>query len=137
MKRNKLVLLAGMTALLVGFSTLESKADFTITNTGSIMTNSSSGTGCPGSYTGYATFMKTNPAYGWKPSTNTTIHTATIVNNTNVAVEFVGKLNDSGCNTNSVIVPHPPFSTAYRFAVYFKSTPLPTNCVLTLSGFNP
>lgn len=127
-----------LVAALVALQPTKSKADFTIYPTSTVMATNT-GTGCPGSYIAYAVYIKSAPTFGWNPDTNNfTLFTATSTGaNTNVVVQFSGKKLDSGCNSNSVIIPNPPYSTAYRFAVYFKSGTVSTNNPLTLHGFLP
>ena len=93
---------------------------------------------CPGPYVERVTFSKapTN-GWGWAPSTNTTIHTATDTNRSDTKVEFTGKSGDSGCNQTSVTAPHPPTSITYRFTIYFTNTIPTTPYPILLSGFNP
>ncbi len=95
--------------------------------------------GCPGPYAGYATYRKTVAlGWGWAPSTNTTVHTATDITRSDTRVTYTGNSLDAGCQQTTVTAPHPPISTKYRFTVYF-----PTNCPSTnayplrLSGFKP
>ena len=94
---------------------------------------------CPGKYAGYVIFTKT-PAqgWGWSPSTNTTVYTATDTNQINTKVQFVGDYGDSGCAQTTVTVPY-PMSPVYRFGIYFpQGSQVPTNAYpITLSGFNP
>jgi hypothetical protein len=94
---------------------------------------------CPGKYAGYVIFTKT-PAqgWGWSPSTNTTVYTATDTNQPNTKVQFVGDYGDSGCAQTTVTVPY-PMSPVYRFGIYFpQGSQVPTNAYpITLSGFNP
>jgi len=97
---------------------------------------SSGGSGsCPGPYKGYVTY--TTNSFGWSPSTNTTIYTATDTNRSNTKVEYVGDYGDSGCAKTSVTIPYPPASTSYIFSICFTNN-VPTNSyAITLSGFNP
>lgn len=98
------------------------------------------GTVCPSNYTYVANYRKTvAQGWGWKPSTNTTVHTVTDTNTGNfVRIEFVGKFGDTGCASESVTVPDPPSSPSYRFSVHFTNAPtMPSNYPLVLSGFEP
>lgn len=91
--------------------------------------------GCPGSYAGYAKYIKT-VGWGWAPQTGTTNHTATDNNRSDTKVVYNGISGDSGCAQTTVSVPDPPASTVYRFTIYFPSNVPTTNYPLTLSGFN-
>jgi hypothetical protein len=93
---------------------------------------------CPGPYTGYVIYTKTvAQGWGWTPSTNTTIYTASDTTRTNTKVEYGGAYGDEGCNQTTVTIPYPTFSPAYRFAIYFTNNVPTTNYPITLSGFNP
>jgi hypothetical protein len=100
----------------------------------------SSGTkgSCPGSYAGYVIYSKTvSQGWGWAPSTNTTVHTASDTTRTDTKVEYTGRSGDTGCNQTSVTVPHPPVSSKYCFTIYFPND-VPTNSYpITLTGFDP
>lgn len=94
---------------------------------------------CPGAYTGYANYTKTfSQGWGWAPSANTTIHTASDgAGRTDTKVEYVGRYLDSGCDQTTVTVPDPTFSPKYRFTIYFTNN-VPTNAYpINLSGFDP
>jgi hypothetical protein len=94
---------------------------------------------CPGKYAGYVIYTKTpSQGWGWSPSTNTTIYTATDTNQSNTKVQYVGDYGDSGCAQTSVTVPF-AMSPVYRFGIYFPpGSQVPTNAYpITLSGFNP
>jgi hypothetical protein len=93
---------------------------------------------CPGTYIGYVSFVKTaSQGWGWVPSTNTTVHTATDLNRTDTKIVYMGRYSDSGCDQTSVTVPNPAPSPKYRFTIYFSSD-MPTNAYpITLEGFNP
>ena len=91
---------------------------------------------CPGGYTGYVIYTKT-VAQGWGWAPTNTVHTATDTNRTDTKVEFLGKLNDIGCNQTTVAIVQPCPSTKYRFTIYFPNN-VPTNSYpITLSGFAP
>lgn len=95
---------------------------------------------CPGKYSGYVSYTKTTTdGWGWAPSTNTTVHTATDTNRTDTKLQYGGEYGDSGCAQTTVTVPNPPMSPAYRFTIYFPTNTLvPTNPYpITLSGFDP
>jgi hypothetical protein len=92
---------------------------------------------CPGSYAGYVNYLPTNAAWGFTPLTNTTVFTASDTTRTNTKVEYVGAYGDSGCAQTTVTIPNPPFSPAYRFAIYFTNNVPTTNYPITLSGFSP
>lgn len=96
-----------------------------------------SGGSCPGPYVGFASYIKPSPAWGWAPSSGTTVHTATDTNRTDTYISYLGRYYDTGCATNSVTVPNPPVSPKYRFTVFFPNN-LPTNAYsIVLTGFNP
>ena len=79
---------------------------------------------CPGPYSGYVRYLLTCKSW-WGFPTAGTSHTATDPQRSDTKVEFTGKYWDSGCNSNSVIVPHPTTSAQYRFAIYFPPPPAP------------
>jgi hypothetical protein len=94
---------------------------------------------CPGTYAGYVNYTKTvAQGWGWVPSTNTTVHTASDgAGRTDTKVLYVGRSGDNGCDQTTVAIPDPPPSTKYRFAIYFTNS-VPTNAYpITLTGFNP
>ena len=93
---------------------------------------------CPGAYAGYVNYIKTvSQGWGWAPSTNTTVHTASDGNRTDTKIVYVGKFGDGGCNQTTVTVPDPTLSPKYRFSIYFTNN-VPTNSyAITLTGFNP
>jgi hypothetical protein len=102
-----------------------------ITSTGNLGT-------CPGPYTGYVTYIKTAAqGWGWAPSSNTTIYTASDTTRTNTKVQYGGAYGDSGCAQTTVTIPYPAVSPAYRFAIYFTNNVPSTNYPITLTGFNP
>jgi hypothetical protein len=93
---------------------------------------------CPGPYAGYVTYTKTvAQGWGWTPSTNTTIYTASDTTRTNTKVQYGGDYGDSGCAQTTVTIPYPTFSPAYRFGIYFTNNVPSTNYPIILSGFNP
>jgi hypothetical protein len=102
---------------------------------------SSGGSGtCPGKYAGYVNYTKTAAdGWGWAPSTNTTVHTATDTNRADTKLQYVGNYGDNGCAQTTVTVQNPPMSPVYRFSIYFPTgTAVPTNAYpITLSGFDP
>lgn len=102
-----------------------------------VFSGGSQGT-CPGSYAGYVNYTRpVSQGWGWAPSTNTTVHTASDNNRTDTKVQFGGKYGDVGCNQTSVTVPHPTYSPKYRFTIYFPNN-VPTNAYpITLTGFDP
>lgn len=94
---------------------------------------------CPGHYVGYVNYTKTvSQGWGWAPSTNTTIHTATDgAGRTDTKIQYLGRSGDNGCGQTTVTIPDPTFSTKYRFTIFFTNN-VPTNAYpITLSGFNP
>lgn len=92
--------------------------------------------GCPGAYAGFAKYTK-SVGWGWAPSTNTTVHTATDNNRTDTKVFYNGISGDTNCALTTVAVPDPHASTVYRFTVYFPNNVPTNNYSLTLSGFDP
>jgi len=93
---------------------------------------------CPGPYKGVVNYIKTaQQGWGWAPSTNTTIYTASDTTRTNTKVEYVGDYGDSGCSKTTVTIPNPTFSPVYRFTIYFTNNVPSTNYPITLTGFNP
>ncbi len=99
------------------------------------------GTGsCPGKYSGYVNFTKTaSQGWGWTPSTDTTVYTASDTNQTITKVQYCGAYGDNGCAQTSVTIPYPTGSPVYRFTIYFPpGSQVPTNAYpITLTGFNP
>ena len=93
---------------------------------------------CPGPYAGYINYTKTiAQGWGWAPSTNTTVFTASDTNRTNTKIEYGGEYGDNACNQTTVTVPNPPMSPVYRFTIFFTNN-VPTNAyAITLDGFNP
>ena len=93
---------------------------------------------CPGHFVGYINYTKTiAQGWGWAPSTNTTIHTASDTNRADTKIVYTGKLGDSACGVASVTIPNPPASSKYRFTVYFPNH-VPTNSYpIVLGGFDP
>ncbi len=92
---------------------------------------------CPGRYSGYVNFIKTNADWGWTPTAGVA-HTATDNNRADTKVVYVGQYGDSGCATNSVTIGY-QMSPVYRFGIYFPTNvAVPTNAYpITLSGFDP
>jgi hypothetical protein len=93
---------------------------------------------CPGAYAGYVNYTKSAAqGWGWAPSTNTSVHTATDTTRSDTKVQYLGKSSDKGCSQTTVSIPNPPYSTKYRFTIYFTNN-VPTNAYsITLSGFDP
>jgi hypothetical protein len=94
---------------------------------------------CPGKYAGYVNYTKTvAQGWGWVPSTNTTIFTASDGGGrTDTSIVYGGRNLDSGCNLTSVTIPNPPYSPSYRFSIYFPKNVPKTNYPIVLTGFNP
>jgi Immunoglobulin domain len=112
--------------------------DNVITVFGTPLLSGGSQGSCPGRYAGYVNYTKTvSQGWGWAPSSSPP-HTATDGSGRmDTKVLYVGKNGDNGCAQTSVTIPHPPASTAYRFAIYFPNN-VPTGPYpLVLSGFNP
>jgi hypothetical protein len=118
------------------FLTESGSSSFTVS---ALPTASSGSSGsCPGSYVGYVNYTKTvAQGWGWEPSADTSVHTATDTNRADTKLYYYGKSADSGCNQTTVSVPHPAYSTKYRFTIYFTNN-VPTNAyAILLDGFNP
>jgi hypothetical protein len=92
---------------------------------------------CPGAYTGYISYKLAPPVWGWAPSTNTTVYTASDTNRTDTQVEYVGAYGDEGCGQTTVTIPYPAISPAYRFSIYFTNNVPLTNYPITLRGLTP
>lgn len=97
-----------------------------------------------GSYAGYAVYARTlSNGWGWAPDTNgNTVFTATYTNNVTLNLQSAGKNGDVICSTsNSLQIANPPFSTKYRFTIFFHNAsqiPTSTNqCGLVLHNFLP
>jgi hypothetical protein len=104
---------------------------------GAPLATSGSSESCPGAYTGYINYTLAAPLWGWPPSTNTTVYTASDTNRTNTKIEYMGAYGDEGCGQTTVTIPYPPYSPFYRFTIYFTNDVPETNYTITLSGFNP
>lgn len=91
---------------------------------------------CPGSYVAYATYSV--PAtWGWVPSTNTTIHTASNGGGfSNICIEYIGEFGDTGCAATNVTLSPSPLSPAYCFTVFFHTSAPTTNYPIILTGFD-
>jgi hypothetical protein len=100
-------------------------------------TSSGSSESCPGAYTGYINYILAPPIWGFVPSTNATVYTASDTNRTDTKVEYVGAYGDEGCAQTTVTIPYPAVSPAYRFSIYFTNDVPSTNYTITLHGFNP
>jgi len=98
-----------------------------------ISTNTIIGTSCPnGTFIASATYARTLAnGWGWAPDTNgNTSFTASYTNQPNCVVQFGGHSGDVGCNTTTVSIANPPYSTKYRFTVYWpvgSAVPTSTN----------
>jgi hypothetical protein len=122
-----------MSLMVYGFS-----PDSQVVIYGTPITSSGTQGTCPGHYIGYVNYTKTpGNGWGWDPSTNTTVFTATDNNSSNTKVTYLGDYHDSGCAQTSVTIPNPPSSDAYRFTIYFTNNVPTTNYPITLSGFDP
>jgi hypothetical protein len=99
--------------------------------------NGAQGT-CPGSYAGYVIYTKTvSQGWGWTPISGATPLTASDGGGrTDTKVVYNGMYGDSGCSQTTVTIPYPPYSPAYRFAIYFPSDVPTTNYPLILTNFN-
>ena len=94
---------------------------------------------CPGRYAGYINFTKTvSQGWGWAPSTNsTTTFTASDGSGrTDTKIVYLGKRTDNGCGQTSVTIPNPPYSSVYRFTIYFPNNVPTTNYPIVLTGFD-
>ena len=111
-----------------------------ITIFGAPIASSGSSGQCPGLYSGYVNFTKTiSQGWGWGPTTNTLVLTATDNNRTDTKIQYVGKYGDIGCNQTSLNIPLPAMSPKYRFTIFFpRGVQVPTNTyAITLTGFDP
>jgi hypothetical protein len=105
-----------------------------VTVFGPTTANTGSGTGCPGAFTGYATYIKVS-GWGWSPTG--TFHSAADTNRLDTKVEYVGRYGDHGCNQTTAVIPNPAPNPKYRFSIYFTNN-VPTNPYpITLTGFLP
>lgn len=92
--------------------------------------NSGSGSGCPGTWTGYAKMTNTTDGTLWiKPPTNAISGTLTDVSGFAApyeSVAYVKRQSDlkTWCDTNSVTFPVTN-TTKYQLIIYVKSTPPP------------
>jgi hypothetical protein len=95
---------------------------------------------CPGKYTGYVSYIKSNTnGWGWAPDTSNsnTVFTATDTNRTDTKIQYAGEFGDNACAQTTVTLPNPPISPVYRFGIYFTNN-VPTNAYgVTLNGFKP
>jgi hypothetical protein len=93
---------------------------------------------CPGTYAGYVNYTKSiSQGWGWVPSTNTTIFTASDGSGrTDTKIMYGGKYGDTGCNQTTVTIPNPPPSPSYRFTIFFPNNVPTTNYPIVLTGFN-
>lgn len=69
--------------------------------------------------------------------TGTATGTASGYNSANIRVwayDLMGSRIESA--TNSVSLPNPPRTSAYRFTVFFLATPVPGSCTLTTASLN-
>jgi hypothetical protein len=110
-----------------------------ITVFGAPVVSSGNSSGCPGPYSGFVNYTKTvSQGWGWAPSTNTTVFIVTDTNRMDTKVQVMGKSGDIYCNQSSDTIPNPPYSSKYRFTVYFPpNTQIPTNAyAITLTGFD-
>lgn len=127
--------LIGFTACL-GWNAVQSSLAAPVTVYATPVVSSGSNGICPGGYIGYVKYEKTT-AQGWGWAPTNTVHTATDTNRADTKVEFLGRLNDTGCNQTTVSVAQPCFSTKYRFTIYFTNN-VPTNSYpIELEGFSP
>ena len=132
--------IATLIALLTTFAAIA--ADIVIYPSGIV---TGTGPDCAGgTCAGRASYAKTIAnGWGWAPDTNgNTVFTATYTNSTTIHLQAGGKKGDTYCMpTNSVQIPNPPYSTVYRFTVYYPTAadiPSGTNQAgLVIHNFNP
>lgn len=133
-------LTSGTRLLTRTLSALDLGGGGTITVFGApVMSNGGSGN-CPGRYSGYVNFTKPmSQGWGWVPSTNAPVHTATDGNRSDTKIQFAGAYGDNNCGQSTVTVPNPALSPVYRFSIYFPvGSQVPTNAYpITLTGFDP
>ena len=95
---------------------------------------------CPGSYAGYISYTRTiSQGWGWAPATNSTtvFIAADGGGRTDTKIVYAGKNGDTGCGQTMVVIPDPPYSPRYRFAIYFPNNVPATNYPIILTGFDP
>lgn len=95
------------------------------------------GPNCPGFYASQAQYIKQAPAWGWKPSTNTSVHCAVDTNNIGARILYGGRFGDNNCGTNSICTVTNPPSPTYRFILYFTNSVGTNPYPLVLKGFDP
>src|ERR1043165_6277036 len=128
-KNTKLNITKNLTLLaLAGFLACVALAD-TQMETIPFTVKSVSGTGCPGSYTGYAKMTNSTGTYWITPPTNTTSGTLTDMSgfpSPYVSVAYVMRRSDqvTWCGTNSVTFPATN-STSYQLMIVVKNPPPP------------
>ncbi len=114
------------TAAVIAFAVSVAWADNTMQTIPFIKQNGGSGSGCPGSYVGYA--RMTNSAGGlWlTPPTNVVSGTFTNLSGVNGATCVTARNFVSWCGTNGVTFPATN-STSYEMTFNIKTSPTPTN----------
>lgn len=129
-----IIVIAGL-GLIAGCSTGPTETGPIIAYAVPVSSKGKMGT-CPGSYVAYANYSV--PAtWGWVPSTNTTIHTASNGGAcSKLCIEYIGEFGDNGCGKTNVTLPTAPPSPAYCFTVYFPSNAPTTNYPIILTGFD-
>lgn len=103
---------------------------------GTPVTGGGTQTTCGCTYAGYVSYAPTN-AWGWVPDTNdTAVFTAADGGGrTNVYIYYAGRSSDKNCAQTTVTIPNPPYSTQYRFCIYFPTNVPTTNYPIILTGF--
>jgi hypothetical protein len=104
-----------------------------------VVSGGGNGSGCPGAYAGYVNYVRpVSQGWGWAPTTNAPVLTASDANRADTKVQTMGKSGDMFCDQSIVNIPTPPYSTKYRFTIFFPpGTQVPTNAYpITLTGFD-
>jgi len=126
MKKNKTSLKVCAMFIVAGFMTCVALADM---QTVCFITKSVSGSGCPGSYSGYGKMTNGIGGFWITPPANATSGTLTDASgfpSPYVSLAYVMRRSDqvSWCGTNSVTFPATN-STTYQLMVVVKNTPPP------------
>jgi hypothetical protein len=136
MKNSKTFPVAALLASLITFGAIACAQSQTLIVYATPVVADGNGTGCPGKFSGYATYELSSPNWGWAPATNTTTFTASDGGGrTDTRIEYIGEYGDTSCDIGSVTIPNPPMSPEYIFDIYFPSNTPTTNYPIVLNGF--
>jgi hypothetical protein len=133
---KKILLQIFIFAVVTNFAACIAWADTTNIQTVPFKVQTGTGTGCPGTYTGYA-IMTNSTGISWiTPPINTSTGTLTDISGfapPYSSVAFVIRHSDgqSFCNTNSVVFPATN-SNFYELVAYVKSTAFTNGAPVTL-----